>query len=265
MSRLKKILIIIQLCLAFSFLFWLFIQPYVKNYVLKKTEAALYETLFSKNEMFSALDAQTQALLQNGYETINLRKNATFFSQLKFAFHETHPLAFAWLFFALVVSFLLLFHVKNAPFIAWILPSLVVFYAIFLAFEKPKLSSSIFPSENYVLQKYTSNNDSQLSDKDRLRSGWQRYLITEWAHENPSENKEVLDSQLDKALFAFNVERLLRIREGKGDSVILLGFYNRPSLINVIFYFIWNIFFAWGINRRSKSTVTSELKLSEAP
>lgn len=58
MSRKKKVLIIVQLCLAFSYLSWILIQPYVKAVISQKSQRALYEMILERKTLFDKLQQE---------------------------------------------------------------------------------------------------------------------------------------------------------------------------------------------------------------
>lgn len=145
MSRLKKNLIILQLCLSFTYLIWLCMQPYAKNTLSQKYTHSLYQMVIEKKELFSTLDEETQKSLVSGYEKVFPQKKLSYLAELKIVFFQkTSPFALGWLFFSIVVSLLLRFDIENGAKIAWILPALVVFYAFFQkhCFRKQSFSFS---------------------------------------------------------------------------------------------------------------------------
>lgn len=251
MSRKKKILLILHLCLAFSYLFWLLIQPFVKEVFLVKSQKDLYEMIFQREALFSKLPQEDQLALIEGYKTINEKRAPSGHS----FFVETPAFALAWLFFSLLICFLLLFHIEGAAFSTWLLPLIVLGYVYFLYDHPIPQKESLFPAEEYVLTSYVSaSENNSMGVKERLLLGWHRYLVHEWAHEIPNEDPTLFHEQLDKALFAFNVARLKWILAGKGDEAAQAGFISPPSLLRLACYFMWNLFFAWTINRKEKPT-----------
>lgn len=232
MSRKKRILIIIQLCFAFTFFSWLLMKPLVMQTAARKSHAALFEMVEQHPEYAK------QAPIPASYTPDKSR------------LLDEPPFALAWLFFSVVVCLLLLFHIEGAVIASWLLPLLVVGYAYFLYANPPPPTEGLFPSEAYVRAHY-------LEEGEELLTGWHRYLVTEWAKTSPSSDPAQFEQQLDQGLFAFNYARLKWIREGKGDEVIRAGFATPPSLLRVMCYFIWNVVFAWVITRESRSAAQS--------
>jgi hypothetical protein len=255
MSRKKKIFTIVHLCLAFSYLCWLLIQPYAKDILSKKSEQSLYQMVFEKEARFKLLTAEEQADLIEGYALAQKKGSSPWIQEIeRIFFVETPPFALAWLFFSFVVCLLLLFRIEGAAFSVWLLPVITLTYAYFLYDVPKKSGESLFPTEEYVLTTYVNSDENKaMGQRERLALGWHRYLVKEWAHESPSADPQIFQEQLDKGLFAFNIARLKWILEGKGDEIILVGFTAPPSLLRLGCYFIWNLFFAWMINRRDTS------------
>lgn len=252
MSCYKKAFILLHLCLACTYLCWLVILPYVKEIVSYKSHISLYESVLSKRQLLTCLSDEDQRVIQEGYSQMGQHRPASFWNQFGQAFWtETPPFALAWLFFSLVIPILFLFSIEGAALSAWILPCIVVGYGGFLFETTPKHSEGIFPKEQYVLENYV-NQDGKISrsKRDQLILGWHRYLIQEWAQESPLVDPSLYQEQLDKGFFAFNVARLKRIAEGKGDEVVTAGFSTPPSWLRIGCYFIWNCLFAWIINRK---------------
>ncbi len=129
MSRKKKILIIIHLIFAFTFLSWLLMKPYVMEVISFKSQLALYEMVMERESLFQDLSNEQQFSITQGFETDNRRLGPSIMHQLGHLFFvETPAFALAWIFFSLLICFLLLFHIEGAQAAAWILPVLVVGY-----------------------------------------------------------------------------------------------------------------------------------------
>ncbi|MCC5832065.1 MAG: hypothetical protein JJU12_03375 [Chlamydiales bacterium] len=250
MSRKKKILIIFHLIFAFSFLTWLVIKPYTMEVVSRKSQRALYEKVLQREELFQNLSIEEQEAIREGYHEVAKRPAASLFKS------ETPAFGLAWLFFSILICILLLFNIEGARTAVWILPLLVVGYGYFLYASPQPQRPGLFPSEQYVRETYLEGIEG---NREQLLKGWHLYLVNEWAQEAPSEEPALFEQQVDKGLFAFNIARLQWIRDGKGDEVVLAGFTSPPSLFRVISYFLWNLAFAWVINRREKSLQSEPL------
>jgi len=161
-------------------------------------------------------------------------------------------------FFSILICFLLLFRIEGAHATTWILPFLVVGYGYYLYASPPVKQRGLFPEESYVQRHYVERQEG-LSQHDLLLKGWHLYLVNEWAKESPSENPTVFEKQLDKGLFAFNIARLNSMEGGREDEAVLAGFTSHPSLLRVLCYFLWNLVFAWLINRHTKVSQSERL------
>lgn len=258
MSRKKKILIVFHLIFAFSFFSWLLMKPYVMEVVSRKSQRALYEMIMERETLFQNLSHHEQSSIQEGYKAVSKQHGPSFVQRLgRLFFIETPSFALAWIFFSILICLLLLFHIDGAKMAAWILPLLVVGYGYFLYASPKTPKPGLFPSEQYVRETYLGGEGG--NSRERLLEGWHLYLIQEWAKEIPSEDKAAFEQQVDKGLFAFNIARLQWIRDGKGDEVVAAGFTAPPSFFRVISYFLWNLLFAWIINRREKNSRSEPL------
>jgi hypothetical protein len=253
MSRRKKIFIICHLCFALSFLVWLLIQPYVREIVSQKSQNAVYEMVTS-HSLFKDLPESEQEGLVSGYDKVKKQNAPSFLHECgRLFFISTPACALAWLFFSLAVSLLLLFQIEGAEKAAWLLPCIVLAYMYFSYTSAPKDKKSLFPSETYVLNRYVSSQEIEvMSQRKRLLVGWHRYLVAEWAKEEPSSKPEIFQQQLEKGLFAFNVARINWLQQGKGDEIVLAGFSTTPAPLSAIFYLLWNTGFAWMVRKEKK-------------
>src|SRR5262249_43202346 len=115
MSRKKKILVLLQLCMAFTYLCWLILQPYVKEIVSYKSQLALYEMVLEREPLFEQLPAKDKRIIERGYAAAMQRKAPSFWKAFGVGFlTHTPPFALAWLFFSLAIPLLLLFHIEGA-------------------------------------------------------------------------------------------------------------------------------------------------------
>lgn len=257
LSRKKKILIIIHLIFAFTYLSWLFMKPYAMQIVTRKSEKSLYEMVMAREALFQKLSTQEQLAIKQGRE---LRQTPSLSHQLhRLFFVETPPFALAWIFFSLLISLFLLLGIEGATKTAWILPLLALGYGYFLYSTPPKQREGLFPEESYVRTYYLTTEKGK-NDRQQLMKAWHRYVITEWALENPEEDPPLFEEQLERGLFAFNIARLKWIQEGKGDEVVTAGFSTPPSQFRIFAYLLWNLIFAWLVTRKQRpSTLQSTL------
>ncbi|MFZ0565072.1 MAG: hypothetical protein WAM28_02655 [Chlamydiales bacterium] len=251
MPRKNKIITIFHLCCAFSYLSWLLFQPYAREVVVQNSKLSLFERVLGHPSCFQKLSLFEQQSLVEGYKALQSGKKPSY-KPLSFLF-TTPPFALAWLFFSIFIPLLLLFRVEGAHQSVWLLPLFVVAYAYFSYKTPTPEKPPFFPSKDYVITNYLDNDPGGIFQRhSRLLEGWHRYLIAEWAHEDPSRDSTLFEEQLDRGLFAFNVERLKQLSSGEKDEVMLAGFIATPSLFRFLLYLTWNLIFAWTISRKKK-------------
>ncbi|MCH9627687.1 MAG: hypothetical protein S4CHLAM2_13290 [Chlamydiales bacterium] len=259
MPRKKKIFIILHLIFTFTFFSWLLMKPYVLEVMAKKSQLALYEMVIEKESLFRSLPTEEQKQITEGFENARTRSGPSLMHAVgRLFFVDTSVFALAWIFFSIAICLLLLFHIEGATLAIWILPLLVVGYGYDLYASRAEKPEGLFPKEAYVHEHYIDSQEA-LSKRELLQKGWHRYLITEWAHTEPSSDPEAFQKQLDRGLFAFNIARLNWIQEGKGDEIVLAGFAAPPSFFRVLSYFLWNTLFAWMITRHKKVSRSAPL------
>ncbi|MCH9609158.1 MAG: hypothetical protein S4CHLAM45_03800 [Chlamydiales bacterium] len=245
MPRKKRIIIIIHLCFAFSYLFWILIHPFIKEVVIKKSEAILFESVVGNETLFATLPIDEQSNIREGYQKNALRKQS---------YGENFSLSFfgvVWMLLSITLSFFLLFSISGASNVCWILPMIVIAYGFFLGSAPPTQNPEFFPTQK-ELTPYLVENSGKKS-REKIIDGWNTYLIHEWLHETPVD--EQYDDQVARGNFLFNVERVRWLLEEKRGDVTLAHALFTPSALQFIFYLGWNLLFAWQINRRSKSEV----------
>ncbi len=223
-------------------------QPYLKQVVARKSELGLYERVLENRALYQALPSEERQAIEKGYNAALLRAKPGFF----LSFSGADPFALAWVSFALAISLLALFRIEGATLAAWILPLTVVCYGYFLSRASHSHSTGFFPSEKYVVENYGEGQGSLLRSREHLMASWHRYLIREWAQETIQADPEAFEAQLGRGLYAFNIGRLKWITSGKGDEVVTAGFTAPPSIFRLAFYFIWNVIFAWQLNRQER-------------
>ncbi|MFN0064822.1 MAG: hypothetical protein ACKVOH_01160 [Chlamydiales bacterium] len=253
MTRKRKVLVILQLCFAFGYFFWLAFQPILRPLTAKKAAEILLESLVEDEIRFSTLDEGAQLKIMKGYENVkkgNFRPLTSMF--------RLNPFGVAWAILSLVVCFLLLFHIEGAPIACWVLPLSVLAYGLCLGRAPPPLQGeSVFPKEAYVTDMYISPTEEFKNKQLRLQEGWHRYLVAEWAHKEMSNDPTVRAEQIAEGVFRFNVQRANFLLDKRGEDAIVAYLFFHPTLIQLCLYLGWNLFFAIAINRRLKSTALS--------
>lgn len=265
----QRVLAIIQLCLAFSFICWYAVQPFMGEYFSLRSRSLIYEYAMGTSEMlkkksdqlpkmdrqikrFAALPFPDKQLILDDYQ--DLQKHAQRSSWIKIAdgirvlFVGIPSFELAWLFFSALISILILLKVEGAKQAAWLIPLITFAYAIDNHTSGRPVQSNpdfiLFPSEEVIVKDYLKQplygtpNEQQI----QLKKGWEQYLVTNWFPKTKSVTN--VDQQIEEAEFAFTVARLKHLH-GQARSTWLNNFHVKESPILLAFYVIWNLFFAW--------------------
>ncbi len=110
MVRKKKVLIILHLCFAFTYLLWLGIQPFVRQATATKASILLLSSVTS-NPRFEKLSESKQLELLKGQESV---KKGTF-RPLVTTYCFT-PSGIIWALLSILICFFLLFSIGGGPF-----------------------------------------------------------------------------------------------------------------------------------------------------
>lgn len=243
MDRKRKVLIILHLCFAFSYLFWLGMQPFLRQVTATKAASLLIGSVV-KNERFDQLPENQQLELLKGQEEI--RKGS--FRPLVTKRHFVGA-GIIWAILSILVCFFLLFYIEGASLAAWLLPLAVLVYAFSLNRDPPLLGEQLFPPESNLTERYITAGESFKNKQEEIAAAWNRYLIHEWANEEPSTNLVTHADQLDRAVFNFNVERASWVLAKRGEDATVAHLLFHPPFVLLIAFFIWNLVFAWRISR----------------
>jgi hypothetical protein len=268
----QRLMAIGQLCLAFSLMMWVMIQPYMGEYFALRSRMLLYEYAMGTSEIvkaktgdaeklerngqwFKQLPEQEQLLLREDFQHLRhyakrptLRKIVDGITTLV---RDIPHFEQAWIFFSITIAILLLLKVDGAKPATWILPLIVLVYAIDnqTTGKTPSLSPDLqlFPTEEDIIHDYLNAPlaPSLLDQKEQLEKGWKRYLIDNWS------TKRYLDRylQLEEAEFEFTIARL-NLLHGQSRSEWLKPFHDKSNPLILFLYFIWNVLFAWIVSRR---------------
>ena len=246
MTRKKKVLIILHLCFAFSYLFWLGTQPFVRQVTATKASTLLF-TSVTNSPRFEKLPESKQLELLKGQESL---KKGTFRPLItKYRFPAT---GLIWAVLSILVCFFLLFYIEGAHLAAWLLPVAVIVYAFSLSRAPPLKGESIFPPEEVITSQYIQPDEIFKKKQDKLVEAWNRYLITDWAHQIPSEETALRAEQLEEGVFNFNIERATWVLNKRGEDAVVAHLLFHPPFVLIIAYLTWNSLFAWRINRYTK-------------
>ncbi len=254
LSRRTKLVVIIHLCFAFTYLSYLLLKPLLDDIFATKGKLDLIESVFQEKDLFSALPESSSQEIIQAARKIETQKRHYLSSLTHLLSKECSTICLGWLFFSVAISLALIFCLNGAKESAYLLPLLILIYGITLSFtEKPSPQKTLYPSEEEVLNGYSSHDSKKFFNKKvELERAWSYYLVTEWAKESPSENKEIFKEQLRTGIFAFNLERTRRLIRGEEIISTNTYFRNRPSFFLWLFYLIWNSFFATYVSRKER-------------
>lgn len=253
---LKRILVILQLCISFSMLLYFLGYPFFGSHFFYQSEQLLIESAMGEQALLSkiapekALQAKEIAsyktrgfsqLLPDEKSLVLRRKKAVndYFSLSPlekiaqgFKLFTFIPLALlCWMLLAIVLSVLLLLKNKRAPQLLFLLPLFAGIYGVtnFLSGNYPA-EMELFPSEIEL---------AQLAPGEEVKAAWDKYLIEHWG--KPNENAQ---EQLALAEQKFQV---LWLEKKAGDPSS--SFTERVHPYLLLFFFLWNLFFALQIRK----------------
>jgi hypothetical protein len=272
----QRILAILQLCLTFSAVLWYSFQPFMGEYFSLKSRMLVYEyakgtssllksdeqkeTLRRNAERFAALPALEKESVELDYERLLHYSTRPLpiklYDGAKALLFDVHPFKLAWIVFATLVSIFLLMKREGGASAAKLLPILALFYGIDNQINglKPYVSPDLdlFPSEYVIVNEYMTEPLSSIvaTQREQLRKGWEQYLLVNWGMRNGQlTNEEVgLSEQIEQAEFNFTLARIKAIH-GEPLRNWKASFREKTSTLIPVAYFIWNLFFAWMINR----------------
>lgn len=246
MSHKKKVLIILHLCLVFGYLFWVGMQPFIRTTATTKAASLLFDSI-KKSPRFQKLEETKQLKILQGAE--RLKEGS--FHPLVTKFRLSLP-GLIWALLSLFICFFLLFYIEGAHLVVWALPISVLVYAFSLGNSPSLKGENIFPSENVITEKYIGADEVFKNKKEELVEGWNRYLVHEWSHQEPSEDLAMRTEQLEEAVFNFNMARAEWLLDRRGEDAVVAHLLFHPSFVQLIIYFIWNLLFAWRIHRYTR-------------
>lgn len=265
---------IVQLCLAFTLLAWQGSLPFMGELFSTKYKLLVYQHLMGKKveghaERFAALSEKEQILKE--YALLQRDLDTPFLTKVKRAVMRLWDLPLfekAWIFFAILLPILLLKRVEGAAQIVWILPLLVLAYALDNRLQGRPLEKTaeerLFPNEELILQNYVGEplKPSIIEQQKQLQQGWQTYLVREWAKEQPSQNAQLFLKQVEAGDFAFNLARIQALKEP-------LSHTSKQEPISLLaLYLFWNLSFCLIVtkslrqeqNRSGETNVTLDIR-----
>jgi hypothetical protein len=251
---------------------WYLAQPFMGEYFALRSRMLLYEYVMGTSDIlkgrigheakmqrqeqnFLKLQAAEQQRLKNDYRELQIYAKRPALKKIEDGLyrltHHIPPFEQAWIFFSVTIAILILLKIEGAKQAAWILPLIVVAYAIDnqLTGTYPSTSPDdvLFPAEEFIIQKYLDQPlaSAPLEQKKQLETGWKNYLIDNWSSELRTNEKE----QLENAEYRFTLARL-NLLHNQSRSEWLHIFHEKLGPLSLVFYLSWNILFAWICSRR---------------
>lgn len=275
-----RVMAILQLCIAFTVIISSMGYPFMGELFANKSRLLLYHTVMGGNisttlnsdtpraqqyrqylernaERFEKLPFKQKSEIIQQHSALLANSHPSFLTKLGRSFHilafELPALEQAWLLLSIIIPILVLKRVEGAARAAWLLPLLVLAYAIDNRWhsvngDNPE-EAKLFPSEQIIVQDYlkTPLSNNILEQEGQLRQGWKLYLIKEWAKEVPSQDKELFEKQAEEGEYAFDVARLEA--NSKDKLLELTPFQKQESLTLLFCYLLWNVSLAWCLNK----------------
>lgn len=264
-----RVVAILQLCVAFTLILGALSYPFMGLLFEHKSRLLLYRTVMgdeglaignpeirerlqANREHFSLLGEEERDSVIAHYNALQASDQTTFFQKLGKSVHillfEWPIFELSWVILAVVISIMLLLRIEGAASASWLLPILVICYAVnnhmngVIIYPSP--DEKLFPTEEVIVRDYLQNelpNDIG-GQHQALLHGWKIYLIQEWAHERPSSEPAEFARQVDAGEFLFNLARLQIIAKTPN---VPKTWHEKESLGLLLIYFIWNVLFAW--------------------
>lgn len=257
-----RIMAILQLCLAFSFVCLKLSGPFMGDLYSHKRQIQLIQlmigdrALLSKEELvgavagklernterFAALPDSDRSFILDRYDHLQRLTHTSFFEKsmlsLKRLLIDPHPFELAWLFLSVILSILLLKKVEGARQAVLLLPLITILYGIdnyfFGKTILPSKEESLFPKEQVLVARYLKEplSGELMEQRTQLKSAWESYLANEW-----SENKNVENGE-----YLFNLARAKAMAADHAKATAWVP-DRRESLFVIALYLFWNLLF----------------------
>lgn len=261
-STKQRIFVIVQLCFAISLLLWYAAQPFMGEYFTLRSRMLSYEFVTGtgeKNEKnlkyFTLLPLEDQITISNDYQKLVDYAKRPWWVKIKdglvVVLFRIPPFELAWISFSLVLGILILLKKPGAQNAAWLLPLIVLCYAVNnlnTGVDKgPLPDATLFPSERELLHNYLHEDLSNTIEGQRhqLKRGWEIYLAANWS---PSEHLE-WSNKIEEGEYFFTLQRL-RLLQTQRMNEWLHHFNDKVSYPLLALYLIWNLYFAWSMQRQ---------------
>ncbi len=249
-----RIVLILQLCFAFCVILNSLSYPFMKNLFDYKEKILLFHQVMGipnseeNQKRFSTLQPSERHEIVQNYHRLQGKSNDSFATKTLQAVHillfELPLFERGWIALSIAIAIALLLRVEGALLAVWLLPIITSFYIYqnytYGDHARPSEEIQLFPTEqlivsNYLKEPLSTNIETQ---REQLLHGWQRYLIQEWAHQDPSTDHQVLLTQYREGEFAFNLARL-KIAIKQPDSAH--SFNQREAPFKLFLYMLWNL------------------------
>lgn len=273
-----RIVAILQLCIAFTVILSSASYPFLGEIFHNKAQAMLYsdvmgnvsavdasedkERLIRNAQRFDALPEKERVQIQKAYHDLQDNAKTTFFEKVSRSFSilaaQLPAFKQAWIFFSIAIALLLLLRIEGAVYAAWLLPVIALAYAwdntTHGLQQKMSEEERLFPSEAIIVRDYLNEplSSNILEQQKQLQHGWQLYLIDKWNRQKPSKDVLVFKQQIEEGEFKFNLARIKAREFESNDSVL---FRQKEHVLTLLLYVLWNLFFAWTVNRKKNRVV----------
>lgn len=271
----QRLMAIAQLCIAFSLVLWYMFQPFMGEYFALRSRMLLYEYAMGTSEIlkerpeqgeklarqverFEKLPEPEKAVLKKDYQQIQAYAKRPALQKIGDGLHafilEIPPLEQAWIFFSITIAILILLKSEGARQAAWLLPLLAAAYILDNRLEgnSPYIPRDykLFPTEEIIVNDYLTEplSSSPVTQKQQLEEGWKRYLVDHWSQNLKQDQKES-EWKVEEAEFNFTIARL-NLYHGEPMKQWLRRSHEQINTALLVCYLLWNIFFAWIINRQ---------------
>ena len=209
LTKTQKMLVITQLCLAFSLALWILFDPFMGEHFRIRGDLLLIENiqgdsalaarveplyrdrLLGQQALFHSLNNEEQRQIHAGRTLLQSRIETPFSQKalagLYYFLVKTPFFELAWIFFSIVISILCLKGRDGAKAALFLLPLTVILYAADAGYRNSSQTKNLFPSEEELVTGYLKQPlSADLSlQKAELQRGFDLYLVEKWAKTPP--------------------------------------------------------------------------------
>lgn len=264
MARLAKLLLILHLCITFSTILWILAKPPISTYYRKQSEILLHQYVMGaqgerlNQELFAKLPREKQTLIEKRYLELKEEPGPTFLQKtlhsLRVLSLDTPPFVRAWIFFSLLLSILSLLRIEGADKCLFLLPLITVAYGFFNVKDGKTVDippgDALFPTEQVLLTQYLKEPqaDTIRAQQAQLQRGFERFLIIEYAGEEPIPATQQVQAQ--KGAFYFHLARLETMMSAPPTAPVY-PLQARQSPYLILCFLAWNLGLAIVVNKES--------------